>query len=302
MGAVSRQTGLSPHVLRAWERRYGAVTPERTAGGTRHYSPGDVERLELLASLVSAGFKISDIAKLDRVSLMDLRARDSGGPGAGDESPHDLCQRYLAAVSRCDAGAAAEVLGRAAERLDPIRLALDVMLPAVRHFGSTWRTDRMDIAREHLATGQITGLLAGLIRTAHGRTGPKVVIAAPARHRHDVGLLVGALMAARRGFDPIHLGVDMPRDAIELARQASGARLIVLGIARQTTGRQTAPLARDVASLAERSDVWLCAPASHPVIDATQKLDRSVRAFSDYRTFDEALIAQVELEAKLDHV
>ena len=39
---VSRQTGLTPHVIRAWENRYGAVTPKRTDTNRRVYSNADI--------------------------------------------------------------------------------------------------------------------------------------------------------------------------------------------------------------------------------------------------------------------
>jgi DNA-binding transcriptional MerR regulator len=60
LGAVARLTGLSPHVLRAWERRYGAVRPLRTPGGTRLYRESDVARLRQLRAAVQAGHSISE--------------------------------------------------------------------------------------------------------------------------------------------------------------------------------------------------------------------------------------------------
>ena len=52
---VAQRTGLSSHVLRAWERRYGVVAPHRTEGGQRLYSDADIERLSLLRTLTAAG-------------------------------------------------------------------------------------------------------------------------------------------------------------------------------------------------------------------------------------------------------
>src|SRR5262249_39099710 len=69
LGAVARLTGLSQHVLRAWERRYGAVTPVRSPGGTRRYRESDVERLRLLRAAVAAGHPISEVAREDDDAL-----------------------------------------------------------------------------------------------------------------------------------------------------------------------------------------------------------------------------------------
>ena len=59
---VALQTGLTPHVLRAWERRYGVVTPTRTDGGQRLYSQLDIERLSRLRRLTERGHGIGRLA------------------------------------------------------------------------------------------------------------------------------------------------------------------------------------------------------------------------------------------------
>ncbi len=73
IGAVSRITGIGSETLRAWERRYQAVTPSRTASGDRNYSREDVAKLLLLKSMVDAGISIGTIASLSHEQLK-LRA------------------------------------------------------------------------------------------------------------------------------------------------------------------------------------------------------------------------------------
>lgn len=75
VGSVSRLTGLSIHLIRAWERRYGAVTPRRSGAGTRVYSDEDVERLQLLKALVDLGEPVSQVASLSGEALRELLAR-----------------------------------------------------------------------------------------------------------------------------------------------------------------------------------------------------------------------------------
>ena len=69
---AARKSGLTPHVIRVWERRYGAVTPSRTETNRRLYSEAEIERLSLLRQAVSAGYRISNIATLDASALRDL--------------------------------------------------------------------------------------------------------------------------------------------------------------------------------------------------------------------------------------
>ncbi|MBX7259713.1 MAG: MerR family transcriptional regulator, partial [Candidatus Hydrogenedentes bacterium] len=46
---VALRTGLTPHVIRMWERRYAAVCPTRTPTNRRLYSDSDITRLRLLS-------------------------------------------------------------------------------------------------------------------------------------------------------------------------------------------------------------------------------------------------------------
>ena len=72
IGFVSLHTGLSTHVIRAWERRYHAVSPQRSANGRRLFSQSDIDRLVLLRRSTQNGHSISHIAGLDRAQLVEL--------------------------------------------------------------------------------------------------------------------------------------------------------------------------------------------------------------------------------------
>src|ERR1700674_5544268 len=69
---VVRETGLSAHVLRVWEKRYGAVVPQRTATHRRVYSDADLHRLKLLRQATLLGHPIGSVASLSDQSLETL--------------------------------------------------------------------------------------------------------------------------------------------------------------------------------------------------------------------------------------
>ncbi|MCB9603170.1 MAG: MerR family transcriptional regulator [Sandaracinus sp.] len=81
IGTVSKLTGVDPHTIRAWERRYQAIVPRRTDGGTRLYGDADVHRLRLLKAVTDAGDAIGVVANLADV---DLRSRLSALAGASE--------------------------------------------------------------------------------------------------------------------------------------------------------------------------------------------------------------------------
>ncbi|CAN5762698.1 hypothetical protein BH23GEM11_BH23GEM11_12300 [soil metagenome] len=92
MRVVVRRTGLNASLLRAWERRYGAVDPGRSDGGQRLYSEDDIRKLTLLREAVDAGHNISQVAELSLQGLRDLVLTEQarGLPqGAGVLRPRD---------------------------------------------------------------------------------------------------------------------------------------------------------------------------------------------------------------------
>lgn len=72
IGTVARLTGLKPDTLRVWERRYDLGASHKSATGRRQYTQSDLEHLQLVAALVSAGARIGEIAASERKTLERL--------------------------------------------------------------------------------------------------------------------------------------------------------------------------------------------------------------------------------------
>ena len=129
LGAVARLTGLSPHVLRAWERRYGAVKPLRTPGGTRRYRESDVARLRQLRAAVQAGHSISEVANAPAEEL-ERRLELSPALPAPSLAP------LLAAIEQLDAPTTEQLLGAQLAALGPIRFVRTVASPLLNVIGA----------------------------------------------------------------------------------------------------------------------------------------------------------------------
>ncbi|MCX6124593.1 MAG: MerR family transcriptional regulator [Proteobacteria bacterium] len=91
--ATAQMTSLNAHSIRAWERRYSALTPSRHENGRRLYSQEDVSRLKLLAGLVSRGHSISSIAALSSEILSTMTEEKTSGrisPDSAGPWPHEF--------------------------------------------------------------------------------------------------------------------------------------------------------------------------------------------------------------------
>ena len=264
LGAVSRLTGLSPHVLRAWERRYAAVIPLRTPGGTRRYREADVARLRLLGACVQAGHPIGEVARL---AEPELRRRASG---TGSEPAPPLAP-ILGVLERMDASEAERLLGVQLAALGPRRFASAVVVPLLHAVGDEWEHGRLCVAAEHLASAVLRNLLGGALRQRTGALHATPILFTTLRgERHELGALLCAVVAADLGAGAIYLGPDLPVSELVLAAARTRAAAVAVGVGRTSPERQRErELRRLRRELPAEVELWVGGPGSDDVpVDA----------------------------------
>lgn len=235
IAVVAARTGLSQDVLRAWERRYGVVHPDRGPGGQRRYTDADIERLQLLRDATAGGHSISQISGLSARALAKLvaddeaaRARQGRVAGAAPEAAEQR-EALLALARAMDATALDVELRRAAATLGIAGFLDTVAAPLLRDVGEEWHAGRLTTAHEHLVSSVVHDVVAGVMRAFAPEAGaPALVAATPAGERHAVGALLAAAAAAVEGWRVLYLGADLPAE--EIARAASGAGVRVVGV------------------------------------------------------------------------
>jgi MerR family transcriptional regulator, light-induced transcriptional regulator len=255
-------TGISVATLRAWERRYGVVSPKRSDGGYRLYGAEDVRALAIMNSLVNEGWSAREAATetLRRLSSRDAVGRDGrdgrdvrngrvGRPGR--DGPQALPRRVapLRPGSRYQSEDA-EAFIRAAERLDSAsatavldaRFGLgtfehvvdDWLMPTLQLVGEEWAHGRLTVAGEHLVSYAVQRRLAAAYEAASGRVdGPTLLVGLPPGARHELGLLAFAVAARRAGFATVYVGADLPAEDWVRAIEARRAAGIVMAVPRE---------------------------------------------------------------------
>lgn len=289
MRVVTRLTGLTADTIRVWERRYGAVRPERTEGNARRYSSDEIRRLTLLRDAVGRGHAIGEIGALPDDELEKLSStRDDGAPtGAGHTGRWAaILDAYLEAIERYDMRRADEILTRAAVLTSPRELALEVVAPLLREVGERWADGALTVAQEHVVSGQCQSLLGTMLRASALDAGaPRIVLAAPEGHEHDLGVLIAGVLAAGRGVVPVHLGANVPWSELMGAIRRSSAEVVLLGVSRDLDEAELRKASTEIRRLAERTEVWIGAPVGHAIAG----LDDRVRVFHAFEPLDAAL-------------
>ena len=241
INAVVQRTGLSAHVIRIWEKRYGAVVPERTATNRRLYSDEQIERLALLREITQAGQSIGYVAKFPTEQLKQIAAAssatktctvDEGAPGASASSFLEDC---LAAVRALDARALEQALTHSETALGAVGMLQRVAAPLAQAIGSLWREGSITAANEHFASAVLRTYLAQAARPfAAGANEPVLVVATPAGQLHELGALLAGAMAANLGWHVTYLGASLPAPEIAGAAKQNQARAVALSLVYPT--------------------------------------------------------------------
>lgn len=259
-------------MIRAWERRYDAVRPQRSETRRRLYSDHDIARLVLLRKATEAGRRIGDVAALDESQLQDLLRSDAEAvealqaPAAQQEPLEQrVVEECLAAVERLDAIELEATLSRAARTWTPAPLMDRIVSPLLTEIGSRWRHGKLEIAQEHLATALIRSLL-GLMRIAQTLPvhGPRILVATPAGQSHELGALMVATVAAAAGWRPTYLGPDLPAEEVLAAVSRVGAKAVALSVVYPNSVRALDQLTTVAARLPEGVKLIVGGKAAEP--------------------------------------
>lgn len=268
MRVVTQMTGLKSDTIRAWERRYQAIQPERSDGNTRKFSPSDVQRLNLLKTVTQLGHPISAVASMsspDLQRLVDRQAALQADPPHPPEAlpHHERVTAYINAIHHFDIHLAVDILHQAQSSMSQRDFVFDVVTPIVDAVEASWHRGDMGVAHEHLVRDQLTAICGALEPATTG--GPKLLLATPAGHRQELGLLADHILCRMRGFDVLSVGTDLPQSEIETALKMSEARVCLMRLTRRMTDEECQSFAQWISHLTQHALVWIGCDKDHPL-------------------------------------
>ena len=299
IGELAAKVGVSTHVLRAWESRYGLLRPVRSAGGYRLYGHEDERRVREVISLRDQGVSAAEASRR-------VLAAERGGPSSGDDGPGArtgadagigvavggssarggkgggsagvgmappglradppmLVAQLLDAVTALDEDRAHAVLDTAFAERSIESAIIDVLLPLFVRVGDMWELGRIGIAQEHFASSLVRRRLGALSLTWGVGTGPVAVLACPPGEFHDIVLLSFGVLLGRAGWRIRYLGPDTPIHSLASAARLTQADAVVLACRRPTGFRGHASA---LTRLSQDHPVWIAGRGATPrVID-----------------------------------
>ncbi len=244
IGELSRRVGVPVESLRAWERRYGLLDPNRTQGGFRLYGDDDLARVLAMRANLDRGLSAAEAARL-------ALAEDVGAEPSAAPAPVVDANELASALERFDEAGAQTALDRLFATLTLDVVLRDVLLPYLHQLGERWQRGEVSVAQEHFASNLVRGRLMSLARSWDRGSGPRALLACVEGEQHDLPLLCFGLALRGHGWRISYLGADTPiASLVDAVRALTPDAVIVSG---------TVSGAFD-ASAARLSDVALDAP------------------------------------------
>lgn len=257
---AAARSGVAISTIRAWERRYRAVDPARTASGYRLYDEAAIERLVAMRRLVEDGWQPSVAAVALRgpwgtALASTTTARPPAGsppPGsraedrAGSRTRDPLVTRFVEAAGQLDADEVSSVLDELFARGTFEHVAEQLLFPALEALGDAWAAGSVSVAAEHLASNAVLRRLGQALEAAGAPSGRRrrVVIGLPPASRHELGALAFAVAARRAGVPVAYVGADLPIDDWRTASR--DARAMVIGVPTVSDAPAAAELAQEL--------------------------------------------------------
>jgi DNA-binding transcriptional MerR regulator len=208
IGELSRRTDVPIASLRAWEARYGLLTPKRTKGGFRLYGPDDVARVLAMRANLERRLSAAEAARL---------ALAESGSAASDPLLSIGRRDLPRALESFDENEAQAILDRLFGTLSLDAVLSEVVVPYLHELGDRWEGGDVSIVQEHFASNVIRGRLMALARGWGRGAGPLALLACVEGEQHDLPLVVFGLLLREHGWRIAYFGANTPLESLARA-------------------------------------------------------------------------------------
>lgn len=222
LSAVVRLVGINENTLRAWERRYEAVTPSRDAQNRRFYSEKEVEKIQLLWALVNEGHSISLIAKLTNSKLKSMLTKSLSPHLTEMRSKNDHADKFLESIVRSlekfNLESLHQSLQRARFELNIKEIVIDLIKPLMTQVGKMSEKGQLSISQEHLLSSLLRDYLGNIHQSlspydfASRKTSKSVFLTTREGDLHEFNILLAAILSNVYQFQTYYLGPNMPAE------------------------------------------------------------------------------------------
>lgn len=222
---VAEMTGVPAATLRAWERRYGIPSPERSSSSYRLFSDKDVAGIRKLKQLCDEGMAPAEAARV--VS----RVEEASNQPVESDPYVRASEAILTAVEEFDPQGVERAVRNAMFLGSASTVYQRVIGPTMRAIGNRWHEGSFSIAQEHMATEALSAVARDMLRLLDpADTADEAVVACFADEDHALPLYGVAFGLVQWGYRPVVLGAKTPPSAIRHAVESIQPALVCLSV------------------------------------------------------------------------
>ncbi len=236
---AAKLSGVPEIRIRTWESRYSVITPERSSSNQRIYSETDVEKLKLLNTLTTTGYRIGNLVNLSSDELLALVAKpllNDIVPGNNQanvltEKHQQIIDESITAISIYDDRKLYALLSNASVDYSQQELIENIVVPLIEKIGELWMEGKLRVSHEHFSSAVIRKLMANLSDGyAIPDTAPNIIIVTPEGQYHELGAVIAAAHASSCGWRTTFLGVSLSAEEICNVAQLIRSKVVLLSI------------------------------------------------------------------------
>jgi DNA-binding transcriptional MerR regulator/methylmalonyl-CoA mutase cobalamin-binding subunit len=247
IGELSKETGITTHTLRIWEKRHGAPKAIRLPSGHRRYPLEEVERLKTVAQALKLGFRAGKVVggtleELNR--LLGLETSDSSRvPSAISIHDSAILNQWIQWITEYDEESFESEMHRQWGQRGPLEFVIHLAAPLVTRIGQEWECGNFTVAHEHFATGILNNFIASRWRRLNERKdGPTLVLTTLPGESHILGLQMCAAVISVTGWKIVSLGLDVPEKEIATTVERCESPLLCVSVSEWYGVSQAKPI------------------------------------------------------------
>jgi DNA-binding transcriptional MerR regulator len=237
---ASNLSGVGTHTLRAWEKRYQAIVPERSDSGRRLYSDEDIEKLQLLSELCTLGNSIGAIANKPKTELKNilikLGKKDFSSPQtlSLEENPQrskEALNSLLFALNHFKLDILSHEVGKLKITLSAKDFALNILFPLVSKLNERVENESLSKAQGNALSSILKFHMGHIIFKSYEqkfKNPNKITISTVDGDGQYFCSMLSALLCSHYNLNFFYLGKGAPNNTLVEASKSLDANIILL--------------------------------------------------------------------------
>lgn len=224
---VSRLTGVNSVTLRAWERRYGLIRPQRTPKGHRLYAQDDIARVERILQWLNRGVPVSQVGDL-------LDQPDKVEAPTPTSSDWDSQRQQLQATIEALNLPKLESLYYQSLSIYPVSVAInELWQPVILNLEAQWANTPDVLVRRTLEAFLRSQIGIRLHYANQATRGPLILLNVMPDDPGPLWILMAALMASEQGYRVQLLDRNLPLEDLPQAVARLHSSMVLLASGQQ---------------------------------------------------------------------